>query len=884
MGSILERLAVGLESKYRVEHELGRGGMATVYYAWDIRHDRPVALKLLHPELAITVGPERFQREIRVAARLQHPHILTVHDSGEIPATGTSPVLLWFTMPYVEGETLRDRLVRERQLQVEDAVRMARESALALEYAHQHGVVHRDIKPENILVTQDGMTLVADFGIAQALHERGEAITQSGLALGTPSYMSPEQASGERGLDARTDIYSLGCVLYEMLAGERPFSGPTPQVVLARIMTEPPRSVRLIRSAVPPSLDAVIARAMARTPADRFPTMAAFALALAPILSTPVGTPTMQGLKAGRTSGSRARWQGVRRPLFAMLALGFALGLGVLFAWKRPHAQSTALLAVLPFDNQGEPADAYFADGISDEIRGRLASIPGVEVIGRASSTGYKGTAKDDKLIAEELGGARYLLRATVRWDKTSRPNKVHVSPELVEVPRSGAPRIRWQRVFDAKLTDVFQVQADIANQVAGELHLVLGDSVAPHPADHPTRNPAAYDAYLRGEEASQGMSAMDLASLQRAVSEYQRAVALDSTFFEAWAHLAQTHGLLYMSTRSPEEAQAAQLAAQRALALQPNRAEGHLTLAEYFKAVLADTSRALAEDSAAAALAPGNPDLLTTLAGDEWSVGRWDEARGHYRKASRLDPRSLAAALRLGRAELWTRHYPEAELAYDQALTLAPANLAARQYRAMVDLARGDLAGARAVVRQAPTAISPATVAAHFATFYDLVWVLTVEQQDLLLAAPAAEFEGDQGARALVFAQIYHLRGDLNRARSYADSARVMFEAQLKAAADDPTLHTALGLALAYLDRGMDAIREGSRGAALVPANKDASYHRHQLARILVLTGQLDPAAEALEELLRGPYLLSPGWLRIDPNFAPLKGNPRFQKLVGRG
>jgi serine/threonine-protein kinase len=853
--------------------------MATVYYAWDIRHDRPVALKLLHPELAVTVGPERFQREIKVAARLQHPHILTVHDSGEIPGTGNSPVLLWFTMPYVEGETLRDRLVRERQLQVEDAVRMARESALALEYAHQHGVVHRDIKPENILVTRDGTTLVADFGIARAVHAEGEEITQSGMALGTPSYMSPEQASGERGLDARTDIYSLGCVLYEMLAGERPFSGPTPQVVLARIMTEPPRSVRLIRSAVPPSLDAVIARAMARTPADRFPTMAALAQALSPILSTPVETPTMQGLKV--RTGSRARWQGVRRPLFAMLALGFFLGLGVLFAWRRPHGQAATLLAVLPFENQGEPADEYFSDGISDEVRGRLASLPGVEVIGRSSSTGYKRTTKDSKAIAEELGGARYLLTATVRWDKSTRPNKVHVSPELVEIPRSGAPRIRWQHVFDAKLTDVFQVQADIANQVAGELHLVLGDSTAPRPADHPTGNPAAYDAYLRGEEASQGMSAMDLASLQRAITEYERAVALDSTFFEAWAHLAQTHGLLYMSTRSPAEAQAAQVAAQRALALQPNRAEGHQTLAEYFKAVLADTSRALAEDSAAAALAPGNSDLLTTLANDEWSVGRWDAAREHYRKAARLDPRSVTTTLRQGRAELWTRHYPEAEQAYDHGLSLAPANLAAREYRAMVDLARGDLAGARAIVRQTPDAVSPASLATYFATVYDLVWVLTPEEQDRMLAAPAAEFEGDLGARALVFTQIYHLRGDSVRARSYADSARGLIQAQLNVTPDDPALHTALGLALAYLGRGIDAIREGSRGAALVPSNKDASYHRHQLARILVLTGQLDPAVESLEELLRSPYLLSPGWLRIDPNFAPLKGNPRFQKLV---
>ena len=883
MGSVLERLTRGLESKYRVEHELGRGGMATVYYAWDIRHDRPVALKVLHPELSANLGPERFQREVKLAARLQHPHILSVHDSGEIPATETGSVLLWFTMPYVEGETLRDRLVRERQLQVEDAVRMARESALALEYAHQHGVVHRDIKPENILVTLDGTTLVADFGIARAINAEGLDITQSGMAVGTPAYMSPEQATGERGLDARTDIFSLGCVLYEMLAGERPFTGPTPQVVLARIMTEPPRSVRLIRSAVPAALDAVIMRAMARTPADRFPTMAALAQALAPILSTPTGTPTMEAMRAAVRSHSHDRWHGLRRPLFAMLALGFLLGLGVLFAWNRPRPSGTAVMAVLPFDNQGEPADAYFADGISDEIRGRLASLPGVEVIGRTSSTAYRGSTKDDRAIAEELGGARYLLRATVRWDKSTKPNKVHVSPELVEISRSGAPRVRWQQVFDAKLTDVFQVQAEIATQVATALHVVLGDSTGTRPADHPTQNPEAYEAYLRGEQAAQGLSSMDVASLRHAVTEYEHAVALDSSFFEAWAQLAQTHGLLYASSRSPDEARAAQLAAQHALALQPNRAEGHQTLAEYFKAVLADTSRALAEDSAAVALAPGNPDLLTTLAIDEWSVGRWDDARGHYQKAARLDPRSMSATLRLGRAELWTRHYPDAEQTYERGLTLAPENLAAREFRAMVALAQGDLAGARDVVRRTPATVAPASLASFFATVYDLAWVLTDDQQNRLLAMAPGEFEADPAVRSLVFAQIYSLRGDAGRVRTSAESARAAFEAQLRSSPDDPALHTSLGLALAYLGRNADAIREGTRGVALVPANKDAGFYKHQLARILALAGQSDKAVETLDGLLRTPYVLSARWLRIDPNFAALRDNPGFQKLIAR-
>jgi serine/threonine-protein kinase len=227
-------LEAALADRYAIERELGRGGMATVYLARDLRHDRPVALKVLHPELAATMGPERFQREIRFAARLQHPHILTVLDSGETAGQ------LWFTMPFVEGESLRDRLRRDRQLPVEDALRITSETARALDYAHQHDIVHRDIKPENILLTRDGSTLVADFGIARALDSAAdEKRTETGLAIGTPAYMSPEQAAGDKGVDARSDVYSLGAVLYEMLAGEPPFTGATTQALMVKRLTEP---------------------------------------------------------------------------------------------------------------------------------------------------------------------------------------------------------------------------------------------------------------------------------------------------------------------------------------------------------------------------------------------------------------------------------------------------------------------------------------------------------------------------------------------------------------------------------------------------------------------------------------------------------------------
>ncbi|HEU4954306.1 MAG TPA: serine/threonine-protein kinase, partial [Gemmatimonadales bacterium] len=276
----LADLRAGLRDRYEIERELGRGGMAVVYLAHDLRHDRPVALKVLHPELAATLGPDRFQREIRFAARLQHPHILTVLDSGTAGRRDGGSELLWFAMPFVEGESLRDRIRRERQLPVDVALQIGRETARALDYAHQHGIVHRDIKPENILLTSDGTTLVADFGIARALAGGDDRLTQTGFAIGTPAYMSPEQAAGDKGVDVRTDVYSLGAVLYEMLAGEPPFTGPTAQAIIARRLSEPPPSVRRSRPNVPEGVDQAIQRALAPVPADRFASAAELARAL----------------------------------------------------------------------------------------------------------------------------------------------------------------------------------------------------------------------------------------------------------------------------------------------------------------------------------------------------------------------------------------------------------------------------------------------------------------------------------------------------------------------------------------------------------------------------------------------------------------------------
>jgi TolB-like protein/Flp pilus assembly protein TadD len=883
-------LESGLAGRYAIERELGRGGMATVFLARDLRHDRPVALKVLHPELAATLGPDRFLREIRLAARLQHPHVLSVFDSGD--ADGQ----LWFTMPYVEGETLREQLRREGQLPIDDALRIARETADALDYAHQQGIVHRDIKPENILLTARH-ALVADFGIARALGSAAEGstreqrLTETGMSIGTPAYMSPEQASADREVGPRSDIYSLGCVLYEMLAGEPPFTGPNAQAILLRKFTENPRPLRSLRDTVPPAVEEAVTKALARSPADRFGTAGEFVKVLETAgarttSSAAAATPTVIG-SAPATAARRPALL-LRYPLIATLLVGIAIGLGVLFAWRRgratdePASGAVKTVAVLPFENLGGATDEYFSDGITDEVRGKLSTLPGLQVTARSSSAEYKKTHKRPQDVGRELG-VDYLLTGTVRWEKgQGGASRVRVSPELIQVS-TGATK--WQQPFDAALTDVFQVQADIAGRVAEALNVALGANAREKLAERPTQNLAAYDAFLKGEAAyAQGNSP---ASLREAVGYFEQAVALDSTFAVAWAGLSQAQSFLYSSAASPARADQSRSAAERAIALTPNRPEGFIALGDYYRRVPVDPPRAIEQYTKGLRLAATNADALRGLGLAEQSLGKWEQAVEHLRRGQSVDPRSGAIASVLGQALLWLRRYPEALPAFDRAIELRPRDVQTFEGKAMVYLAQGDLAGARSVLSGAPKDLDPTSYAAYIGTFWDLFWVLEPEQQSLLLRLTPRPFDDDIGNWGLALAATHYIHGDPVRARAYADSARAAFEQQLKVAPEDGGRHVLLGVALAYMGRKADAIREGHQGLALQPVSKDAvvgAYNQHQLARIYILVGEPDKAIDQLETLLKIPYYLSPGWLSIDPAFDPLRKNPRFQRLVEQG
>ncbi|HXW97803.1 MAG TPA: protein kinase, partial [Gemmatimonadales bacterium] len=405
MTTLSERLGRGLSTRYTIHRELGQGGMAVVFLAQDLRHDRQVALKVLRPEISAEIGAERFLREIKLAAGLTHPHILPVFDSGE--ADG----LLFYVMPSMEGHSLRERLDKERQLPLGDALRITREVASALDYAHRHKVVHRDIKPENILL-HEGAAMVADFGIGKALTATGASITQTGLALGTPAYMSPEQASGELDTDGRSDLYSLGCVLYEMLTGEPPFTGVTAQAVIAKRFVSPIPKIRTTRD-VPEAVDAAVSRALARTPVDRFPTAAEFAEALRTISRD--GVTGAHRIVEGAKPGTKA-------------------------------------IAVLPLANMSaDPENEYFSDGMTEEIINALSKVPGIHVASRTSSFAFKGKEVDVREIGEKLKVSS-VLEGSVR----KIGNKIRLTAQLINV-ESGFHL--WSETYDRQLEDVFAVQ-----------------------------------------------------------------------------------------------------------------------------------------------------------------------------------------------------------------------------------------------------------------------------------------------------------------------------------------------------------------------------------------------------------------------------------------
>jgi TolB-like protein/Flp pilus assembly protein TadD len=594
MTELLDRLKVALADRYAVEREVGRGGMATVFLAQDRRHGRPVALKVLHPELALSLGPDRFLREIQIAARLQHPHIVPLYDSGR------AGDLLYYVMPYVEGESLRQRLKHQKPLPVEEALHIARGVAAALDYAHRQQVVHRDIKPENVML-HEGEPLVTDFGIAKAVTAAAaENLTQTGTAVGTPAYMSPEQAAGEAELDGRSDIYSLGAVLYEMVAGTAPFAGPTVQAIMAKLFAEPVPPLQPQHPDVPEWLEQTLLKALAKRAADRFATAAQFGQALTRHTGTtpPGATPA--------TSGQ--------------------------------HAGIAKSIAVLPFaDMSPEHDQDYFCEGIAEEIINALSKIQALEVASRTSAFAFKGKNEDIGDIGRKLKVAT-VLEGSVR----KAGDRLRVTAQLVNV--ANGYRL-WSERYDRQLEDVFAIQDEIAGSIVKALRVMLSEEEKRAIEKAPTENVQAYEFYLRGRQYFHQFRRKGILAARRM---FERAIDIDPGYALAYAGIADCSAFLYMYwDGSKANLEGADSASRKALELGPDLAEAHASRG-FAVTLIKRYEEARQEFETAIRLNPKLYEAHYLYARACVQEGAMEEAVRHYEDAARVRPEDYQALLLL--------------------------------------------------------------------------------------------------------------------------------------------------------------------------------------------------------------------------------------------
>ncbi len=879
-----EHLAAALADRYLIERALGRGASAMVYLARDLRHDRRVALKVLHSALGAALGIERFLREIRTAARLQHPHILPLFDSG------TAAGQLFYTMPYVESGSLRDRLKTEGRLPVAAVTQLTTEVASALGYAHGQGVIHRDLKPENILLSGTGHYLLADFGIAYAVDTGGDGeggeggrLTETGITLGTPAYMSPEQSAGDEPVDARSDLYSLAAVIFEALGGRPPFVGPNARSIISRRLVEPPPSLREIRPDIPVAIDQALVRALARHPADRFDSVAQFAGVLA------AATEAAAVPEPAPSVGRRRRFM-LKGGAALVVAAGAVLGVRYLVSPSEPKvaldAAAPRVVVVLPFKNLGSPSDQYFADGLTEEITSRLAGLSGLRVISRTSADQYRASEKSLREIGAELG-AGYALEGSVRWEHSSAgAGRIRVTPQLIRVADEN--RLWSSEPYEAEVTQVFRIQSEIAERVTLALDVALRAPERAALAEVGTRNAGAYDFYLRGNDYL-GRSNQQ-ADLVNAANLYQRAVDADGAFGVAYAKLARCHTQIYWHYYDRTEArlELARKALASAGRLAPDLPETHMARGYYHYWAELDYAGAMREFEAALRKQPSNSELLQAMGYVERRRGRWEESLARFVEALRYDPRSGIRSFDVGDNYYSLRMYPEADHYLERAMTLSPDWPNPYIYRAWLYVTwSGDLARARAVLGQGLNRIEAGRFAPALQTGDRMSASLVTADSSfwpMLDGLSLTAFAGDTVRYHLLKAEAEGFRGMQAAERAHGDSARALFESRLASRRDDAKLLAGLGLAYAHMGRHRDAVRVGERSAELLPLSQDAvsgPFILAYLARVYIAAGAPDKAIDILERLLAIPSWVSVAELRADPTWASLRSHPRFQRLT---
>jgi serine/threonine protein kinase/Tfp pilus assembly protein PilF len=880
---------------YRIESLIGAGGMGEVYLARDERLGRKAALKLL-PDSLTTDETQltRFKNEARSASALNHPNILTVYEIG---AEGDR---LFIAAEFIEGITLRSSIARGR-INPDGALEIAVQVASALAAAHEAGVVHRDIKPENIMLRPDGYVKVLDFGIAKLTEQRlvsddhtiettAVLQTRPGLVLGTTRYMSPEQARGQK-VDARTDIWSLGVVLYEMVGGSPPFRGETPSDCIASILTSEPPPLSGVLQDIPLKLESILEKALRKNSDERYQTiteMLADLRILKGELEAESSLPQTKARAESIVSKIKRHKRGVLLTLAAALLAAAAVAYSFFFVAPAPLPNEKSI-AVLPFENLSEEkSNAYFADGIQDEILTRLSKIAGLKVISRTSTQRYENPSQKLSEIGKQLGVAN-LLEGSVQ--KTN--DQVRVNVQLI---RAANDSHLWAETFDRRVTDIFSVESEVAKAIADQLRVKLTGQEEQVIAARPTDNPEAYDAYLRGlaYTLKTGNSPANTLAAQKYLKE---AVRLDPKFALSWALLSYVDALGYLTlTLQPTVALREETgqAAETALTLQPNLGEAILARGYYYYACLKDFDAAVRYFEQARQFLPNSSQIPESLAYVARRRGQWDRSESYFNEAERLDPRNVSLLTQHAQSYMILRRFPEALRKFDQVLDVIPNDLDTLAQQAGIAQAQGDLPRAAALLAplHPPADDTGALEIQVYQAILERRPAQMISRLKEVLAKPDPALGYNNGELRFWLGWAQEVAGDDAAAQESWKQARIELEPFLKEQPDNYVLIGDLALVNMGLGHKAAALALSEQAMKVLPLDKDAVDGPAPIevfARVAAQMGEPDRAIAALQKLLSIPsegalasrVPLTPALLRLDPMFDPLRNDQRFQKLT---
>ena len=856
---------------FEIEEVIGSGGMGIVYLARDTRLNRSVAIKSIPAQLKDNSASQiRFKREAELLASLNHPNIAVIHDIIE-QEDGTG----YLVLEYVPGQTLAERMAHS-PLKLEEALSIACQIAEAVSTAHKKGIIHRDLKPGNIKLTPEGRIKVLDFGLAKSSVSKDTDIqitsTEPGPIIGTPAYMSPELARGTD-ISHRTDIWSYGCILYQMLTGTIPFEGQTATDTLAHIIDRQPDWGALPKE-TPESIRVLLHLCLEKDPDERLGDISDAAIEITKILSKPLITPPSKLRKIAMIIGA------------AVVCIILFFIASKFIPQKDIQSQIKQIrLVVLPFENLGPADDEWFADGMTDEITSRIAGIHGLGVISRQSAIQYKEREKSTPQIAKELS-VDYILEGTIQREQPSDPNSlVRIRCQLIKA--SNDTHV-WVQNYNSDMSEILHLQSKVAEQVAQGLDITLIEPERRALGPLPTENVEAYTFYLQGNEFLR-RSLSDKDDYEIAINMYEKAVGLDPKFALAYTQLSMVHSQMYWYYHDRSEARLAlaKYNVDRAFQINQDLPEAHRALGFYYYWGRLDYNSALEQFAIVQKSLPNDSTLLEGIAYVLRRQEKLEQAATILEKALEFSPRDLGIILNLGETFRHLRKYYQAERYCDLAISLFPDQPGAYDNKAWLYLvAEGDTEKARDFIQRSQ--INFRSAENPFIFTLTMINMYEGNYQEALDLFSSNSFDFDNLSwfipSSLRYAQIYGYMKKDEMSKKYYNEARIILESKISERPEDERLHSSLGIAYAGLGRKDDAVEQGKLGAELLPVSKDAMRGKcriEDLALIYVMVGKYDEAIDELKYLLRTSGQVTIPFLKIEPDWDPIREHPRFKKLI---